>query len=289
MNEQIQSLDQVTATAMDMAIRFGPKVALALMILAVGHYVGRWAGSVTQRQLARRKLEPPVVKLLVRAVKLVVLVLFLILALQNLGVELLPLIAGVSIIGAGVALATQGVLGNLVAGLSIIFSRPFDVGQYIHIAGVEGRVEDINLFDTTLSHADRSMVVVPNRKVVGEILHNYGHIRQLEVTVSIAYDADLNRALATLQEIMDASELVLKDPAPVIQILSLSGSTVNIAAKPWVAVPAYAMAISELNRSILERFRARDISIPFPQRVVHIANDRNENRTGIDGRNSPSE
>ena len=270
MNEHIETVDRVTATALDMAIRFGPRVAVALLILAVGFYLGRWAGGLTQRRLTQRKLEPPVVKLLVSTVKTIVLALFLILALQNLGVELLPLIAGVSIIGAGVALATQGVLGNLVAGLTIIFSRPFDVGEYIQIAGVEGRVEDINLFDTTLSHADRSTVVVPNRKIVGEILHNYGQIRQVEVTVALAYDADLNRALATLQEIMAASAFVLTDPAPLLQIVSLSGSTVNIAAKPWVQVPEYGMAISELNRSILEMFRVREIAIPLPQRVVHI-------------------
>src|SRR4051812_16607555 len=234
MNEHIETVDRLSATALDMGMRFGPKVAVALLILAVGFYLGRWAGGLTQRHLTHRKLEPPVIKLLVRVVKLVVLALFLILALQNLGVELLPLIAGVSIIGAGVALATQGVLGNLVAGLTIIFSRPFNVGQYIQIAGVEGRVEDINLFDTLLSHADGSTVVVPNRKIVGEILHNYGHIRQVEVTVALAYDADVNRALATLHEIMAASAFVLRDPAPILQILSLSGSTVNIAAKPWV-------------------------------------------------------
>jgi small conductance mechanosensitive channel len=176
----------------------------------------------------------------------------------------------VSILGAGVALATQGVLGNLVAGLSIIFSRPFNVGEYIHIAAVEGRVEDINLFNTILSHTDLSTVVVPNRKIVGEILHNYGRIRQLEVTVAIAYDADLNLAFATLQEIMAASSFVLKDPVPITQVLSLSDSVVKIAAKPWVAVPDYNMAVSELNRSILDMFRARDIAIPLPQRVVHI-------------------
>ena len=270
MNEEIETVDRVTTTALDMAVRFGPKVAVALVILAVGYYFGRWAAGVTRRQLGRRKLEPPVVQLLVRAVKLVVLALFFILALQNLGVQLLPLIAGVSIIGAGVALATQGVLGNLVAGLTIIFSRPFNVGEYIQIGSVEGRVEEINLFDTKLSHPDRSTVVVPNRKIVGEILHNYGRIRQLEVTVGIAYEADVNLALATLHEIMAASAFVLKDPAPALQVVKLSSSSVDIAVKPWVEVADYGTAISELNRSILEMFRARGIDIPFPQRVVHI-------------------
>ncbi len=113
-------------------------------------------------------------------------------ALQNLGVELLPLIAGLGVAGAGIALATQGVLGNVVAGLSIIFSKPFRVGEYIAIAGVEGTVETISLFSTTLAHVDRSRVIVPNRKIVGEILHNYGRIRQLDVSVGVAYDTDIN-------------------------------------------------------------------------------------------------
>ena len=276
MSEHIETLDQVSATAVDMAIRFGPRVAVALLILAAGYYLGGLAAGLTHRQLTQKKLEPPLVKLLARAVKLVVLALFVILALQNLGVELLPLIAGVSVIGAGVALATQGVLGNLVAGLSIIFSKPFNVGQYIRIVGVEGRVEDITLFNTVLSHTDRSTVVVPNRKIVGEILHNHGRIRQLEVVVAVAYDADLNRAFATLEEIMTANRYVLRDPAPMIQILSLTGSTVNIAAKPWVEVLDYGNAVSELNRSIIETFRERGIAIPLPQHVVHLVGGREE-------------
>ena len=107
-------------------------------------------------------------------------------ALQNLGVDLLPLIAGLGVAGAGIALAMQSVLGNLAAGLTIIFTTPFWVGEYVAMVGFEGRVESINLFTTRLSHPDRSLVVVPNRKIVGEILHNYGEIRQLDLRVEIA-------------------------------------------------------------------------------------------------------
>ena len=109
-----------------------------------------------------------------------VLLLFLLMALQNLGIDLLPLIAGLGIAGAGIALALQGVLGNVAAGLTIIFTRPFRVGEYISIAGEEGLVQSISLFSTTLLHTDLSRVVVPNRKIAGEILHNYGELRQLQ-------------------------------------------------------------------------------------------------------------
>jgi small conductance mechanosensitive channel len=120
-------------------------------------------------------------------------------ALQNLGVELLPLIAGLGIAGAGIALAMQGVLGNMAAGLTIIFTRPFHVGEYISIVGEEGEVVDISLFSTVLAHPDRSRVVVPNRKIVGEVLHNYGSIRQLDLAVGVGYGAPLEETITALR------------------------------------------------------------------------------------------
>ena len=136
--------------------------------------------------------------------------LFAIMALQNLGVELLPLIAGLGVAGAGVALAMQGVLGNVAAGLTIIFTQPFHVGDYISISKEEGEVLDINLFTTTLGHTDRSKVVIPNRKIVGEILHNYGRIRQLDVVVGVSYGTDVNLALSTIDEILRSNPRVLQ-------------------------------------------------------------------------------
>ncbi len=270
MNQQVEMLDQARRTAVDLAIQFGPKVLVALVVLSVGFYVGRWVGRLFERMLARLELEPPVTQLLVRLVRLAVFGLFLIMALQNLGVELLPLIAGLGVAGAGVALAMQGVLGNVVAGLSIIFTRPFRVGEYLSVVGEEGRVEEISLFTTVLGHPDRSRVVIPNRKIVGEILHNYGEIRQVEAVVGVAYDTDLNLALATIRELLGANPRVLHDPEPVIRVVQLADSSINIAVKPWVSVPDYGAASGEINKAIVEAFRARDIAIPFPQREVRL-------------------
>src|SRR5690348_14167970 len=192
MNDQLQALDQVRSTAIDLAMKFGPKLLVAVLILCAGYVAGRWAAGAAGRALARLHLDPPVRSLIERIVRILVLGLFLIMALQNLGVELLPLIAGLGVAGAGIALAMQGVLGNLFAGLTIILTKPFRVGEYIGIAGEEGTVETITLFQTTLSHPDRSRVVIPNRKIAGEILHNYGKIRQVDVTVGVAYDTDVN-------------------------------------------------------------------------------------------------
>ena len=202
MQDSITTIDQAKNTLIDLAIRFGPRVLAAILILVVGVVMTRWVTRWLARGLNRLDLEPPVRLLLERVAWVLIMALFLIMALQNLGVELLPLIAGLGVAGAGLALATQGVLSNMVAGLSIIFSKPFRVGEYISIVGEEGTVESITLFNTTLGHVDHSRVIIPNRKITGEILHNFGQIRQIDVSVGVAYDSDLTAALGLIEEVL---------------------------------------------------------------------------------------
>jgi small conductance mechanosensitive channel len=191
-------------------------------------------------------------------------------ALQNLGVELLPLIAGLGVAGAALALATQGVLSNVVAGLTIIFTKPYRVGDFIEIAAVEGRVDAISIFNTVLAHPDRSHIVVPNRKIVGEILHNYGQIRQTQITVRVAYETNLPTVLETIQALVRANSRVLAEPASLIGVASLGDSAVQIAVKPWVRVGDYGLVEGELNLAIVAALRQRGVSIPFPQREVRL-------------------
>lgn len=270
MDEQIANMGQTSSTVIDLAVSYGPRVLAAALILLAGYYVGRWAGRALDRLLQKLDLDATVRILLTRIASTLVVLLFAIMALQNLGVELLPLIAGLGIAGAGIALALQGVLGNLAAGLTIIFTRPFKVGEYISIVGEEGLIEYVSLFTTTLSHPDRSRVIIPNRKIVGEILHNYGTIRQLGLTVGIAYDSDVGTALAVIEDVLRRNPRVLQDPSPVIRVSALADSSVNVDVRPWVSVPDYGAAGSELNRAILESLRERQIVIPFPQREVRI-------------------
>ena len=270
MNDQLQALDQVRATAIDLGMKFGPKLFVAILILIAGYVVGRWAARATGRALRRIHLEPPVRLLLERVVWVAVVGLFLVMALQNLGVEMLPLIAGLGVAGAGVALAMQGVLGNVVAGLTIIFARPFRVGDYISIAKEEGEVLEINLFDTVLGHADLSRVVIPNRKIVGEILHNYGTIRLFCVEVGVSYDADIDAAVRAIEEVLRANLRILKDPAPGVSVSRLADSWVVMSAKAWVNATDYGTAPGEINQAILEALRSRKITIPVPRREIRM-------------------
>ena len=273
MEEQLDTLQKSKDKILEMGTEFAPKALTALLILVVGYFITRWVIGLVRKWLSKMDLEPPVLNLILQVVWLLVMGLFLIMALTNLGVELLPLIAGLGVAGAGIALAMQGVLGNLAAGLTIIFTRPFRVGEYLSMAGVEGRVDAIKLFNTTLDNPDLSKIVIPNRKIVGEILHNYGTLRQLDVVVGVAYNTDLNLALSAVNTVLQGNPRILQDPAPVVRVSMLADSSINIVVKPWVNVPDFGSAGGEVNKAIVEEFRTRGVSIPFPQREVRLLNE----------------
>ena len=269
MNEQIETLQRIKNNGIDLLMEFGPKVVSATVIMIVGFLVARWMGQVFLRAVRPLKFDTTLQMLLTRIIRVIVLLVFVLMALQNLGVQLLPLIAGLGVAGAGIARAMQGVLGNLVAGLTIIFTRPFRVGEYVSMQGVEGRVEAVTLFSTKLSHADRSIVIVPNRKIVGEILHNYGTLRQLSLSVSVVYGTNVAHAIEVVRSVLAANAHVLKDPAPAVGIANLKEVAIEIAIKPWTQVADAGAAGPAIYNELLEKFRAAGIQIYTPaMRIV---------------------
>lgn len=256
----------------DYVISHSGALISALVIIVLGLLAARWLGSWVGKWAQRKSMEPPVRMLLVRIAKLLVFLGAVIIALGTIGIDVTVLIAGASVAGVGVGLAMQGVLGNLFAGLTIIFTKPFRVHEYIEILNVQGQVSQIELLSTTLIHSDNSRVVIPNRKIIGEILHNYGTIRQLDLSVGVAYGTNLGEALLTINQILSTNKRVLKELAPVVGISGLRNSYVEIAVKPWVSVNDFGPAGAEIYQSILAAFREQKIEIPFPQHEVRFLN-----------------
>ncbi len=250
----------------------GVDIIGTMIILGAGFFLSQWTGNVVQKWLQKQDLEPPVRGLMVKFVRLIVMAFVVVVAMQQLGVPIAPMIAGIGVAGVGIGLAMQGLLGNMVAGLMIIFTKPFRVGEYVEIAGVNGMVAGIELLSTTLTHLDLSRVVIPNRKIMGEILHNYGTIRQLDLRVGVAYSSDLGLVFRTLDGILRADARVLKDPAPVVGVSAMADSSIEVSIKPWVKVPDYVPTGGELNRAVIEAFRKEQVEIPFPQREVRLLN-----------------
>jgi len=250
----------------------GLQILTAIAIMGIGLLLARWVGNLMQRWLTRKAFDEPVRILIVRVIKLLIIGFIGIMALGQMGIQITPLIAGIGVAGVGASLAMQGILGNLVAGLTIIFSKPFTIGEYIELLGVYGQVTEISLFSTKLLHADNSHVVVPNRKIVGEILHNYGKMRQLDLSVGIAYGTDLTVALLTVNDILQRNPRVLKEPLPVVGIAALGESFITLAIKPWVHVEDFVIGQAEIYQAVIETFREKKISIPGPRREVRMVN-----------------
>jgi small conductance mechanosensitive channel len=254
----------------DYVISHSGALVAAFAVIVVGILASRWIGKLLDRWLERKAMEPPMRMLFVRVVRILVFMLFLGVALETAGMDLTLLIAGFSVAGVGVGLALQGVLGNMFAGLTIIFTKPFRVGEYIHIAGVEGQVHTIALFSTTLVHLDTSRIIIPNRKIVGEILHNYGSVRQLNLSVGVAYGTNLNEAIRIIRNVLSANARVLKEPVPYVGATLLADSSINIAIRPWTGVKDFGLATTEITQAVAEQLRAANISIPFPQREIRM-------------------
>src|SRR5918992_556412 len=236
---------------LDLIIRYGFQVLGAIITLTVVFLWARWMGNASNGGLKPGGKAPPMRLLMVRTIRILVILLTLLVALDKFGFQIAPLVAAVGVAGVGVGFAFQGVLGNIIAGLSIIFTRPYRVGEYIELLNVHGQVVTIELFSTTLVQLDQSRVVIPNRRIVGEILHNYGKIRQLQLKVGVAYGADLDEVLMVAKEIVAANSRALKEPAPMIGISEFADSSVTVSIQPWVAVADMVSARAELYKAIV--------------------------------------
>ena len=255
---------------LDLAIRYGFQVLGAFVILGAGFVLARWLGQLTERRMARAGVDVPIRRLGVRALKLVVLLFALVVALDKFGLQIAPLVAGIGVAGLGIGLALQGVLTNVVAGLTIILTKPFRIGEYIEVTGVHGNVSSIELFSTTLVHPDRSQVIIPNRKIAGEILHNFGAMRQVTVTVSIPHSGDLPTALGTARAVLAANPGVLSDPAPLVGVGEVTDVAIKVRLQPWVAAADAGIVEPRLYEELIEAFRKRGIATPLPRHEVRM-------------------
>ena len=254
------------------AVQYGFRIMGAILVIIAALIVANSVGRLFERWLNKQDLEPPLRLLLLRVLKALLVILGVLIALDQLGVQIAPLVAGLGVAGLGVGLALQGVLSNVVAGLSIIFTKPYRVGEHISLLGVHGDVAKIDIFTTTLLHPDHSRIVIPNRKVVGEILHNFGTIRQLDLSIGVSYQTDIETTLRVLRELVARHPKVLQDPAPIIGIAAFADSSITLSIRPWVPVASVGSEQIKLNQPIIQQLQADGVDIPFPQREVRLLN-----------------
>jgi small conductance mechanosensitive channel len=250
------------------------KSFVVLLILFVFRLLGNFAGKLVQRGIASSKLKFS--KLLqdffVSVTSKAVLFLGILIALSQLGIQLGPLLAGLGVVGFIVGFALQDTLSNFASGMMILIYRPFDVGDLIEAGGVMGKVSEMSLVSTSVLTVDNQKLVVPNNKIWGDVIRNVTaqQSRRIDMTFGIGYSDDIAHAERVLNEIVQSEERVLDDPEPVIRLHNLGESSVDFIVRPWVRTTDYWEVYWDITRKVKERFDAEGISIPFPQRDVHL-------------------
>lgn len=251
---------------------WGINIAAAIAIFVVGKWIGKRVVNLVKKGMKRADVDETLVFFLGNILNALVLAFVVIAALSKLGVETTSLAAIFAAASLAIGLSLQGSLSNLAAGVMIITFRPFKKGDYVEVSGVEGTVNDVSIFTTTLLTTDNKSVIVPNGAVIGGTITNFtkNDTRRVDMVFGIGYSDDIKRAKQVLEDVLASEPRILKDPAPQVAVSELADSSVNFVVRPWVKTADYWNVTFAINEAVKIRFDAENISIPFPQQDVHM-------------------
>jgi small conductance mechanosensitive channel len=251
---------------------YGLRVIAAIVILIVGRWVAKIIEKVIQKVMAGRKIDPTITPFTGNLTYIALLAFVIVAALGQLGIQTTSFIAVIGAAGLAVGLALQGSLSNFAAGFMMIIFRPFKLGDYIEAAGVAGTVEKIQIFTTQLLTPDNKTIIIPNAKLTEGNIVNWSAkgTRRVDLEVGIGYRDDIDKARNIISAVLSEEDRILMDPAATIAVSALADSSVNFVVRPWVVAADYWEVYFDLTEKIKKRFDAEGISIPFPQRDVHI-------------------
>lgn len=271
MDQEFASLHTIANRAIAFLVDYSFQVVGAIIILIAGVLLGNWVAVAVEKLCDKRGVDITLRHFLSSFTKIVVVAFAVIMALSKFGITIAPFIAAIGAAAFGATYALQGPLSNYGAGLAIILGRAFAVGDTITVAGVFGVVEEVTLAHTNLLTEDGVKITVPNKHIVGEILHNSGEYRIVESSVGIGYDADPTKAIAVITQTISAFPQIKKDgPAPQIGIDDFRDSSVAIGYRYWTPTRRYIETMHAVNLAVYQELGRAGISIPFPQRVVTI-------------------
>jgi small conductance mechanosensitive channel len=253
-------------------VTLGKNLIVAILIYYIGRFVVRLAVGGLRKVMQRQNVEPTLETFVCNLVRMALMVMVIIAAIGALGIQTTSFIAIFGAAGLAVGLALQGSLSNFAAGVLIVLFRPYKVGDFVEAAGVSGTVEQVQILTTILKTPDNKQIIVPNSQIMGSIITNYSAnpTRRVDLTVGVSYDDDIDKVLATLRELVDAEERILKDPECLIKVQALADSSVNFVVRPWVNSADYWGVYFDLTEAIKKRFDQDDITFPFPQQDVHL-------------------
>ena len=268
--EELEQMTNLYNMLVAYLVNYSFQIFGAVVVLVIGAFVGRRISNLVLALCARKSLDITLSRFFASATRIAIIASAVLIALPKLGIQVTPFIAAVGALGLGAGLAVQGLLSNYGAGLSIIFTRPFVIGDTIRVEGVFGVVKEVHLAYTLLTNEDEELIIIPNKHIVGEILHNSQTDTIMELSVGVAYNSDTDAAMQAITAKLAAIDGLSKERAIQIGIDEFGDSAISIAVRGWAKTAKFHEIRFAANQAIKEALKEANISIPFPQREVRM-------------------
>lgn len=259
------------------ATEYGLNILFAVLIFIIGKFVAKKVVAVAKASMKKSKLDEMLVDFIGNILYGVLIAFVIISAISRLGIETTSIAAIFAAAGLAIGLALQGSLANFAAGVMLIFFRPFTKGDFVEVSGTSGSVKEVSIFNTVLNTPDNKIVIIPNGSVTGGNIINYStqSTRRIDLVMGCGYDDDIKKVKEILTNILNENEKILENPAPAVSIKELADSSINFNVRPWVKTADYWTVYSEIIEQVKLRFDAEGISIPYPQRDLHVVSPLN--------------
>ena len=259
-------------TAVELGMSYGPRLVLAIVVLFVGMWIINRFIRLLNKGMERSNTEPTLSKFLANLASVIFKALLLISVASMIGIETTSFIAVLGAAGLAIGLALQGSLANFAGGVLVLMFRPYKVGDFVEAQGVMGTVAEIQIFNTIIKTGDNKVIIVPNGSISNGIITNYSlePTRRVDFVFGIGYSDNIGKAKATIERLIAEDSRALKEPAPLVVVSALADSSVNITTRVWVNSPDYWGLYFDLTEKVKLAFDQEGISIPFPQRDVHL-------------------
>jgi len=271
-----QSVDALWMTVREFLATNGLQLLINVTMAAIIFFVGRWIAKILsdliEKALHHARMDATLGKFIRNLTYFAMLAFVAIAALSRLGVQTTSAVAAIGAAGLAVGLALQGSLSNFAAGVLLIIFKPFKVGDFVETAGAKGTVQEIQIFNTVLHSPDNVRIVIPNAQVTGSNIINYtaNDKRRVDLVIGVSYGDDLSKVKQVILSVLLADSRVLRSPEPAVAVSALAESSVNLVVRPWVKSEDYWPVYFDLTEKIKVELEANGITIPFPQRDIHI-------------------
>lgn len=270
MEKELQSLQKFYNIVIEFLTTYSFQLVGALIIVLLGWFASKYVYVFLMRIFEKNHFDTTLARFLANVAKVLVLAAMIVVALGKVGISIAPFVAAIGAISLTAGLALQGSVSNYAAGVLLIINRPFKVGDTLSVAGVYGVVEEIKLAYTALRNEDEELITIPNKQMIGDILVNSFEYRVVETVIGVTYTQNPNKAIEVMTQVLESTQEVSKEHKPVVGIAKFGESAIEIGLRYWVPTKSYFKTQYEVNLALYRALHVNDITIPYPQREVHI-------------------